>query len=49
MLEDYTNNRKEEYHSAVGLGSLYDKAGGVKTPAMVEALAEVCKIICNLS
>ena len=49
MLEDYTNNRKEEYHSAVGLASLYDKAGGIKTPAMVEALAEVCKIICNLS
>ena len=41
MLQDYKNNMKEEYHSPVGLASLYDKSGGEKTPKMIEALANV--------
>ena len=49
MLEDYKNNMKEEYHSPVGLASLFDKAGGEKTPAMIEALAEVRYSFLSLS
>ena len=49
MLEDHRNNRKEEYHSSVGLASLFDKAGGVKTPKMVEALSEVYITIVRLT
>lgn len=40
MLEDYRDDRKEEYHSPVGLATLFDKAGGKKTPAMLRALVE---------
>ena len=49
MLDDYKNNMKEEYHSPVGLASLFDKAGGEKTPAMIEALSSVCITFCNHS
>ena len=41
MLKDHRSNNKEEYHSPVGLASLFDKAGGEKTPEMVKALSEV--------
>ena len=41
MLEDHRANQKEEYHSPVGLATLFDKAGGVKTQAMLDALADV--------
>jgi len=40
MLDDYKNNKKEEYHSPIGLITLFDKAGGKKTPAMLKALQE---------
>jgi len=41
MLEDLGNNKKEEYHSAVGLAILFDRAGGKQTGAMADAIAEV--------
>ena len=41
MLDEYKNNKKEEYHSPIGLITLFDKAGGKKTPAMLKVLQEV--------
>lgn len=41
MLEDLKANRKEEYHSTVGLAILYDRAGGQLTAAISDAIAKV--------
>jgi len=40
MLDDLRDDRKEEYHSAVGLATLFDRAGGQKTQGMVDAIAK---------
>jgi len=41
MLQDLQNNRKEEYHSIVGLALLFDRSGGKLTAEMAEAIARV--------
>eukprot|EP00111_Clytia_hemisphaerica_P012427 TCONS_00036470-protein len=38
MLEDLTDNRKEEYQSCFGLAMLFDRAGGQQTAKMAEAI-----------
>ena len=44
MLNDLNNNKKEEYHSAVGLAILFGRAGGKQTAAMAKAIEKVGKI-----
>ncbi len=41
MIEDLSNNRKEEYMSSVGLAILFDRAGGKLTAAMSDAIEKV--------
>ena len=41
MIEDLTNNRKEEYMSHVGLALLFDRAGGKLTVPMRDAIEKV--------
>jgi hypothetical protein len=38
MLEDLRHNRKEEYHSNVGLAMLFDRAGGKLSPAIRDVI-----------
>lgn len=38
MIDDLSNNRKEEYMSAVGMAILFDRAGGKLTRSMEEAV-----------
>lgn len=40
MLEDLRVNRKEEYHSMVGLAVLFDRAGGKLTGKMSDAIGK---------
>ena len=41
MIEDLTNNRKEEYMSSVGIAVLFDRAGGKLTAGMAEAIEKM--------
>ncbi len=41
MIEDLSNNRKEEYMSSVGLAILFDRAGGKLTAAMSDDIEKV--------
>lgn len=41
IIEDLTNNRKEEYMSQVGIAILFDRAGGKLSGEMSEVIAEV--------
>ncbi|XP_065662113.1 uncharacterized protein LOC136084860 [Hydra vulgaris] len=41
MNDELRANRKEEYHSPMGLAMLFDRAGGKLTTAMTEAIALV--------
>ena len=41
MIDDLTNNRKEEYMSSVGIAVLFDRAGGKLTPQMSETIEKM--------
>ena len=41
MIEDLTNNRKEEYMSKVGLALLFDRSGGKITEDMRDIIAKM--------
>ena len=41
MIDDLTNNRKEEYMSSVGIAVLFDRAGGKLTAQMSEVIAKM--------
>lgn len=49
MLKDLNTNRKEEYHSALGLAVLFDRAGGKLTGPMSDAIEKVSTILAEVS